>query len=143
MKKILILALMLAPLGGMAQNNNVQKYVKKVLQKDSLFQNAIVGIYAEDAKGKCVAQWNPDLPMLTASTMKTITTGSALQLLGKDFRFETKIGYSGEIVDTVLNGNIHIIGGGDPTLGSDAPLAYPIEEIFAEWKRLSTIWGSK
>ena len=37
MKKILILALMLAPLGGMAQNNNVQKYVKKVLQKDMLF----------------------------------------------------------------------------------------------------------
>ena len=43
MKKILFLALLLAPLGAMAQNNNVQKYVKKVLQKDSLFQNAIVG----------------------------------------------------------------------------------------------------
>lgn len=143
MKKILFLALLLAPLGAMGQNNNVQKYVKKVLQKDSLFQNAIVGIYAEDAKGKCIAQWNPDLPMLTASTMKTITTGSALQLLGKDFRFETKIGYSGEIVDSVLNGNIHIIGGGDPTFGSDAPLAYPIEDIFAEWKKAIDDLGIK
>lgn len=143
MKKIVLLALLLVPFTAIAQSNNVQKYVRNELQKDSLFQNAIVGIYAEDAKGRCVAQWNPDLPMLTASTMKTITTGSALELLGKDFRFPTKIAYTGEIVDTVLNGNIHIIGGGDPTLGSTAPLAYPIEDIFGEWKRAIDSLGIK
>lgn len=134
MKKIVLLALLLVPLSGFAQSNNVQKYVKNVLQKDSLFQNAVVGIYAEDNNGKCVAQWNPDLPLLTASTMKTITTGAAISILGKDFRYETSIGYTGEIQDSLLNGDIWIIGGGDPTLGSTFPNAIPIEEVFGAWK---------
>ncbi len=134
MKKIVLLALLLAPLSVFAQSNNVQKYIKKVLQKDSLFQNAVVGIYAEDAKGKCVAQWNPDLPLLTASTMKTITTGAAIEILGKDFRYATSIAYCGEIQDSLLKGDLWIIGGGDPTLGSDFPNAIPVEEIFSAWK---------
>lgn len=134
MKKIVLLALLLAPLTAFAQSNNVQKYIKNVLQADPLFQNAVVGIYAEDAKGECVAQWNPDLPLLTASTMKTITTGAAITILGKDFRYETTVAYTGEIKDTILEGDVWIIGGGDPTLGSTFPGAIPIEEIFGAWK---------
>jgi serine-type D-Ala-D-Ala carboxypeptidase/endopeptidase (penicillin-binding protein 4) len=51
--------------------------------------------------------------------MKAINTAAALEILGKDFRFTTKLQYDGYIEhDSILNGNIYITGGGDPTLGS-------------------------
>ena len=50
--------------------------------------------------------------------MKTVTTATALQLLGDDFQFETVLEYDGQVTDGVLSGNLYIRGGGDPTLGS-------------------------
>ncbi len=64
----------------------------------------------------------------TASVMKTITTSIALNLLGKNFRFETNLDYDGTIKDSILNGNIYIKGGGDPTLGINNR-----EELLCEW----------
>lgn len=133
MRKILLFLSVLFSCSLTAQNNNVQKYVNKELKTDSLFQNAVVGIYAEDAEGKALAQWNPDFPLLTASTLKTITTGAAMVLLGEDFRYQTKLAYSGIIADSTLTGNIYIIGGGDPTLGAELPLATPVSEVFGSW----------
>ena len=67
-----------------------QDYINKEMKTDSIFQNAIIGILAVDDNGKVVAEWNSNMPMLTASTMKTISTGVGLAYLGKDFRFSTK-----------------------------------------------------
>ena len=143
MKKITILILILSPIFIKAQSNNVQKFINKELKTDSLFCNAVVGIYAENDKGKCVAQWNPDLPLLTASTMKTITTGAAMDILGSDFRYKTVLAWSGEVTDSILNGNIYIIGGGDPTFGAELSLATPVSEIFSKWKNSITALGVK
>ena len=132
MKK-LVLVLLLLPTLLAAQNNNVQKFINKTLQKDSLFQNSLTGILVMDDTDKVVAQWNADIPMMTASTMKTITTGAALQILGPDYRYKTTLAYTGEIQDSILNGNLIIIGEGDPTFGSRDTIATPIEEIFGRW----------
>lgn len=110
-----------------------QKYIERQLKTDSLFNNAIIGIMAVNADGEVIAEWNSNLPMLTASTMKTITTGVGLNLLGPDFKFSTKVAYSGEITEGVLNGDIYIIGGGDPTLGSSDKVAFSIDSIFGIW----------
>lgn len=142
MRKILLFFLLIPCTLG-AQTNNVQKFINKELKTDSLFRNAVVGIYAENDKGKAVAQWNPDMPLLTASTMKTITTGAAIELLGPEFRYKTLLAYSGEIADSVLNGNIYIIGGGDPTLGAELALATPISEVFGEWANAIKSLGIK
>jgi D-alanyl-D-alanine carboxypeptidase/D-alanyl-D-alanine-endopeptidase (penicillin-binding protein 4) len=67
-----------------------------------------------------IAQHQPDLALKPASTLKLLTTASALELLHPDYKFQTQLEYSGTI-DTnsrVLLGNIIIKGGGDPTLGS-------------------------
>lgn len=47
-----------------------------------------------------------------ASTLKTLTTGAAFGILGPKFRFETKLIHR-------TDGNLALIGGGDPTGGSD------------------------
>lgn len=52
-----------------------------------------------------------------ASTMKLITTATALELLGNDYRYQTQLQYTGKIENGVLKGDLYIIGQGDPTLG--------------------------
>ncbi len=134
MRQILVTLLLIFGIGSsLFAQGGAQNYINKELKTDPLFKNAIIGILAVDDNGKVVAEWNSNLPMLTASTMKTISTGVGLATLGKDFRFSTKIAYTGEIKDNILNGNIHIIGGGDPTLGSKDTVAFAIDSIFGVW----------
>ncbi|MEN6618864.1 MAG: D-alanyl-D-alanine carboxypeptidase/D-alanyl-D-alanine-endopeptidase [Rikenellaceae bacterium] len=135
MKRFTILLLVLTiivPFKLSAQNNNIQKYIDQ-MKSDTLFRDAVVGIMVMDSKGKTVASWNPDMPLLTASTMKTITTGLGLKLLGPDFRFVTKVGHTGFVENGVLYGDLFIVGGGDPTLGSKDTVAIPIDKVFEEW----------
>lgn len=110
-----------------------QEYIDKVIKNDPNYKNAVVAIKAVDEKGKTIAHWNSNLPLLTASTLKTVTTGLALIYLGEDYRFTTKVAYSGTIKDGTLHGNVYIIGGGDPTLGSSDPVAPPIDSVFGVW----------
>ena len=53
-----------------------------------------------------------------ASTMKLLTTATAVELWGGDYHIETPITYDGYIRDGVLHGNLYIEGRGDPTFGS-------------------------
>ena len=83
--------------------------------------------------------YNTDTSLVPASTMKLITTATAVELLGSDFRFRTKIQHSGTISeDGTLEGNVLIIGGGGPTLGSSQ-----IAGTFAPWKEALTAAGIK
>ncbi|HWL13623.1 MAG TPA: D-alanyl-D-alanine carboxypeptidase/D-alanyl-D-alanine-endopeptidase [Ureibacillus sp.] len=59
---------------------------------------------------------NGDVGMKPASTLKLLTASGALELLGPDYRFQTKLFIDGEIEGKVLNGDVYIKGGGDPTL---------------------------
>jgi D-alanyl-D-alanine carboxypeptidase, serine-type, PBP4 family len=106
------------------------------MKQDSVFQNAIVGLMVADEKGREVVSWNPDLPLLTASTMKTITTGLSLLEIGPDYQYSTRIAYSGSISKGILYGNLYIIGGGDPTLGSRDSIAAPIDTVFNHWAKV-------
>ena len=132
MKKYLTAVLMLVTVLSFGQNK-VQAYIDSQMKTDPELQNAIVGILAVDRNGNQIAAWNPDMPLLTASTMKTITTGLGYEVLGPDFRFATRIAYDGKIKDGVLNGNLYIVGGADPTLASRDTIAFPIDSIFGVW----------
>ena len=67
-----------------------------------------------------VYSYHPDVPRLVASNMKLLTTWVALQILHPDFRWHTKLFYTGQIVDHVLHGDVYIQGGGDPTFDEQA-----------------------
>ncbi len=90
------------------------------LQADSQCKYASLSLTVLDAKtGETVFTANPNMGLATASTLKTITTITAFNLLGKDFQYQTQFGYSGTITaDGTLNGDVIIKGAGDPTLGS-------------------------
>ena len=82
-------------------------------------QHASMTIAVADVNtGQIIASHNPDLSCITASTMKTVTSATALELLGSDYRFKTRVYAQGEIKGNRLKGNLVIQGCGDPTLGS-------------------------
>jgi D-alanyl-D-alanine carboxypeptidase/D-alanyl-D-alanine-endopeptidase (penicillin-binding protein 4) len=68
--------------------------------------------------GEVVMQHRADKVTVPASTTKLVTTATALEILGPNYIFPTKLQYDGTLEEGVLNGNIYILGGGDPTLGS-------------------------
>jgi D-alanyl-D-alanine carboxypeptidase/D-alanyl-D-alanine-endopeptidase (penicillin-binding protein 4) len=90
------------------------------LQADSQCKYASVSLTVLDVKtGETVFAANPNMGLATASTLKTITSITAFNILGKDFRYQTQFGYTGSIDSTgTLSGDIIIKGSGDPTLGS-------------------------
>ena len=85
-----------------------------------VFDHASVGLAIVDLEdGSPVYEHNSDLGLIPASTLKVITTFSALEILGPEFRFETHTYLHGEkLPDGSFYGNIVIKGSGDPTLGS-------------------------
>ncbi len=84
------------------------------------FKHANISVSVIDVEGgKLIAGINENKVLIPASSLKVITTLSSLNILGDDFTFDTKLAYSGKIAsDGTLNGDIYIVGSGDPTLGS-------------------------
>lgn len=87
---------------------------------NSLHRNANISILVKDLKtGKVLHSHRSSNATIPASTMKLVTTATALEMLGADYQFKTTLEIDGEIsTDSVLNGNLIIYGNGDPTLGS-------------------------
>jgi len=91
------------------------------LLQEAEYKNASVGIHIQDLKsGETLFKLDSEKLLIPASTMKVVTSASALELLGADYRFETKLGYIGETEkNNTLKGDLILIGGADPTLGSE------------------------
>ncbi|MCO5934239.1 D-alanyl-D-alanine carboxypeptidase/D-alanyl-D-alanine-endopeptidase [Mucilaginibacter sp. RB4R14] len=105
--------------GAQTLQQNIQKAFTR-LQQDSQCRYASVSLTVLDAKtGEVVFAANPDMGLAPGSTLKTVTSITAFNVLGKDFQYQTQLGYTGTIsADGTLTGDIIIKGGGDPTLGS-------------------------
>jgi serine-type D-Ala-D-Ala carboxypeptidase/endopeptidase (penicillin-binding protein 4) len=85
-------------------------------EKDAQLKSAIASLYVIDAKtGQLVFEKNATLGLAPASTQKVITAATAYTFLGKDFRYQTELGFT----TNKNNENIlYIKPGGDPTFGS-------------------------
>lgn len=87
--------------------------------QNPLLKNANISLLVKDLKSnKSLYSYRANNSAVPASTMKLVTTATALEMFGPDFRFSTTLEIDGELKDGVLNGNLIIRGGGDPTLGS-------------------------
>jgi len=86
-----------------------------------ILQNANISLLVKDLKtNTTIYQFRSNNSTIPASTMKLVTTAAALELLGPGFCFQTKLEIDGTLNSNgVLNGNLYIRGGGDPTLGSE------------------------
>ena len=120
----------------LAQGQNAaQKYVEQLKTTDEL-KEAVWGIKAVKAGGGTVTEYNSRTRMMPASNVKVFTTGLALNELGADYRFRTRLAYSGTIEDGVLKGDLYIVGGGDPTIGARDSVAFALQKTFSDWEKL-------
>ncbi len=93
---------------------------KQINQQISIpeLQSALVGIMVQSAEtGEIIYQHNANTMMMPASNEKIPTSAAALLKFGPDFLYQTKIVTNGSIEKGVLNGDLIVIGSGDPTIG--------------------------
>lgn len=98
---------------------NALKAAINLLDADRDMQGAMWSLCVRDAEtGKIIVDHFGNKTLPTASTMKVVTTATALAKLGGNYRFQTQLLLSGALNNGVLEGDLIIKGGGDPTLGS-------------------------
>lgn len=135
MKRLIpILVGCFAALSVQAQST-LQQAINRSVNEGALAGTS-VSIVVRDAAGNVVATHNPDMRLTPASNTKLVTTGCALHAFGPDYRFKTGLGYSGHIEGGTLEGDLYIIGGGDPTVGAPDSIAYKPDALFWKWKTL-------
>lgn len=101
------------------QEARVRAAIDEVLADPDL-PTAFWGIVVRDAQtGRVVLSRNEDKRFLPASNLKILTTATALDALGPDYRYTTRLYLIGSVADSTLTGDLVIRGSGDPTFGSD------------------------
>lgn len=132
---LVILSIFLSYSIGHAQTltQNIQTAYNN-LETDPQLKYASASLTVLNAKtGEVVFSKNGNLGLASASTLKTVTSATAFHILGADFKYQTAFGYSGTIVNGILNGNLIITGAGDPTLGSDRYADTKESVILSKW----------
>lgn len=94
-----------------AVNGQIQDYLKALSAKG--FNKTSQGVWMQSGN-TLLAQHQGTIPLPAASLTKVATTLVALQTLGPDRQFITKIGMTGAIENGVLKGDLVVEGGEDP-----------------------------
>jgi len=120
LKKLLLPVFILLAINLQSQPiNEAFNSAFKKLSGDALFAHSTISLFVMNTTtGKKVTEVNTEIGVAPASCQKVITASTAFELLGPGYFYKTTLGYSGKIVNGVLNGDIIIKGSGDPTLGS-------------------------
>ena len=69
--------------------------------------------------GRVLYSFNARKALIPGSTTKLITAATAISSLGPTYRFATTLASDGTVDGSQLDGNLWLIGGGDPELTSD------------------------
>src|SRR6266496_1058213 len=135
MKRLLSITLLLLAIASasMAQSTTLGQRIQSIMDRPE-FRHAIFGIefYSLDS-GKPVYTVNADKLFTPGSTTKLLTEGTALTLLGADFRFHTRVYRTGAISeDGTLDGDLILVASGDPNLSgrinADGTLSFENED---------------
>ncbi len=88
-----------------------------VLLASSVLASAHVGLIAESLNtGVVLYEQNADKTFLPASNLKLFTTAAALDRLGPDFRYETRLlSTDPNLTDGTIDGFLYVKGSGDPS----------------------------
>jgi len=97
---------------------------------DPRFGN-LQAVVIDDATDTVLFDRGADIASATASTMKLLTAGAALNTLGPNYRVDTRV-----YQDPSQPGAVYLVGGGDPTLSRTAPGQ---QSVYKDAPKLSTL----
>ena len=117
-----VVAFLFATLAAFGQRASAQQWsavsdrIAEIQQRPE-FVHAAFGVAAYDLDAqKMVFGLNAEQLFTPGSTTKLLTTGTALGLLGADYRFHTPVYRTGPVRQGVLNGDLVLVASGDPNL---------------------------
>jgi len=131
-----------------ASGGNLQERLQSLLN-GSVARNSEVSAQIVDVSdGAVIAERTPHAPLAPASNMKLFTTAAAIDLLHPDFQITTTVYVRGTAdASGTLNGDVKIVGHGDPTIGgrfNDGHATAVIDDWATDLKRagVKTIHGN-
>lgn len=115
MKKILttLICMLLVTVMVYAQSS-----MDKLLSHSGIERNKVAVIVVDINTDSTLLAHNIEGPLVPASVMKAITIASTISSTGIDYRYMTRIYMVGSLVGEELQGDLLIIGGGDPSLNA-------------------------
>ena len=84
-----------------------QTAIERFLQAPYMQGASFSLLVKEVESGKTVYSYDPERLLTPASVLKTVTTATALEVLGADYRYPTVLEYDGTVRDGVLQGNLY------------------------------------
>lgn len=131
---LLLLAYIDIPSAQGQATADLEKTVCQISREEGMDHGTLAVCVYNVTTGKEIYAHNANLSMTPASVQKLLTTGVGFARLGSNFRFTTKLAIRGNIDrDGVLHGNIYLIGGGDPLLGSYRYRQTTTDSVFESW----------
>ncbi len=93
---------------------NVQEKLSK-LMTDPLLESTQLGLLVYDLTAdSAIFSYGARQTLRPASTMKLLTAVTAIDCLGSNYELRTSMYYTGMVRDSVLDGDIYLVGGMDP-----------------------------
>ena len=89
--------------------------VRQLISEDPVLKCTQIGVHVKGANALELSV-NGDKRFIPASVTKLITTALAIDELGGEFHFATTVATDGVLIEGILDGNLYLIGGGDPSL---------------------------
>lgn len=136
MRCLLTLLLVLLPALGMALTP--AEAVARFAASAGISPSQTAVLITDLETGRDIVAYNEERPLIPASIMKSVTAASLLDKGGYDHRYLTEVYVDGNVDGDVLNGNVIVVGSGDPTIASDREPASAdfIGEIVEALRRL-------
>lgn len=98
---------------------------------DPVLDGALLAVRIESLDdGAVIYSKSASARVVPASTMKIVTAAVAGERLGWPHRFDTRLEATGPIVDGVLEGDLVVVGTGDPTINAQDLISAP---VFDQW----------
>ncbi len=117
--RLLLLTLTLAATQHSAASDRLPPALQLALDNARIPAESVsVWVQPVDAAAPTIA-FNARTPMNPASVMKLVTAFAALERLGPAHTWRTRVATHGPIRNGVLEGDLFLVGGGDPVLGYD------------------------
>jgi D-alanyl-D-alanine carboxypeptidase/D-alanyl-D-alanine-endopeptidase (penicillin-binding protein 4) len=121
-----------APFSKTAAGKRLTKAIDDTLATET-FAGAFWGLHVVNLRtGSVLYSQNADRNFVPASNVKLLTTAAALEQLGPDFEYVTKVYADGPVTNGTLEGNLIVRGTGDPTIGGYEQRDDPTQ-IFRQW----------
>ncbi|MEI6576204.1 MAG: D-alanyl-D-alanine carboxypeptidase/D-alanyl-D-alanine-endopeptidase [Bacteroidota bacterium] len=122
---------------------SVRFETEKINAQPGMFHAAWGLAVIEAETGKIVFQYNSQLALVPASTLKLMTTYPAWLTLGPSFQFSTYLQIDGKVTDSTLKGSVYIKGDGDPCLGTTRIPACEPNVLLYHWMNTINKLGIK